>query len=85
LSLGRDFVLGTRKGPLSKSFALFFGRIPAIAPGLFVVFLKRTEKVMCIRSAHFNAPSPIIHDVLAQYNALMSGLIMTKELPPIVR
>lgn len=25
---------------------------------------------MCIRSAHFNAPSPIVHHVLVHYNAL---------------
>ncbi|SDO41732.1 hypothetical protein SAMN04490202_0824 [Pseudomonas reinekei] len=36
---------------------------------------------MCIRSAHFNALSPIIHHELAHYNALMTGLIMAKELP----
>lgn len=35
------------------------------------MFLKRTEKMMCICSAHFNALSPIIHHVLAHYNALI--------------
>ncbi len=34
---------------------------------------------MCIRSAHFNATSPIIHHVLAHYNALITGF--TVQLP----
>jgi len=39
--------------------------------------------MICIRSAHFNAPSPIIHYVLAHYNALINGLIMVRTHRPV--